>query len=205
MNPDFSFEEQFVGLVAGVDEVGCGPWAGPVVAAAVIFLPESRGLAWLQEVQDSKKLSPRRRSTIFGKLMETPTVLTGVGQASVTEIDTINIAQATCLAMQRALEALPTSPTCALVDGIRKPAFTCPTHMIVKGDGRSLSIAAASIIAKVTRDQWMQQLDSEFPVYGWRRNVGYGTAQHQEALSQHGVTIHHRRSFAPIARLVARG
>lgn len=205
MNPDFSFEEQFVGFVAGVDEVGCGPWAGPVVAAAVIFLPESRKLDWLQEIQDSKKLTPRQRTAVFAKLMETSTILASVGQASVIEIDTINIAQATCLAMQRALEALPIFPDQALVDGIRKPAFKCPTHMIVKGDELSLSIAAASIVAKVTRDQWMEQLDNEFPVYGWRQNAGYGTAQHQKALNQHGVTIHHRRSFAPIARLVASG
>jgi ribonuclease HII len=202
MRPDFSLEEQFVGLIAGVDEAGCGPWAGPVVAAAVIFLPESRDLTWLREIHDSKKLSPRQRTAVFAKLMETPSVLAGTGQASVAEIDTMNIGQATRLAMQRAMTALTTAPTCALVDGIRKPDFKCPTHMVVKGDQRSLSIAAASIVAKVTRDQMMQQLGAEFPVYGWQRNAGYGTAQHQAALTQHGITIHHRRSFAPIARLV---
>ncbi len=194
--PDISIELQYNGRIAGVDEAGRGPWAGPVVAAAVILnyhdIPEG--------INDSKKLSAARRDQLFEQIMMKSAV--GVGIASVDEIDQLNILAATKLAMQRAVTALPSAPDRILVDGNQPPVFACPTDAIVKGDSKSLSIAAASIIAKVTRDRMMHQLALEFPFYGWESNAGYGTATHQAGLKQHGITPHHRRSFAPIKRVL---
>lgn len=200
--PDFSFERKLLDPVVGLDEAGCGPWAGPVVAGAVIFLASCDECAWISLIRDSKQLSPKRRGKIFEHLMDDPRVLVGLGRAEVDEIDAMNIGQATRLAMRRAVANLPDVPSSALVDGIRDPGLTIPTTLVVKGDQRSLSIAAASIAAKVTRDHTMRELDRDFPAYGWKTNAGYGTAVHQRALQEHGVTIHHRRSFAPIARLL---
>jgi ribonuclease HII len=199
--PDFSLEEEFPGIVVGIDEAGRGPWAGPVVAGAVILdrdkLPDSlrRGL------NDSKKLSPAARERLFAEL--TPDIAKiGVGEASVAEIDQLNILKATFLAMKRAVEALEIVPGLALVDGNRPPPLSCPVRCIIKGDGKSLSIAAASIIAKVTRDRIMGDLAIRYPEFGWERNAGYGTAEHQAALSRLGPTPEHRTSYAPIKRLL---
>lgn len=180
------------GPVAGIDEAGRGPWAGPVVAAAVILDPDNvpTGIA------DSKALKAARREALLPAIEAAAEV--GVGQASVAEIDDLNILAATMLAMRRAVAALPRPPALALVDGNRDPGLGCQTRCIVKGDARCPAIAAASIVAKVTRDRIMAGLAAAHPGYGWERNAGYGTAQHRAALARLGVTPHHRRSFAPI-------
>ncbi|MEM7124579.1 MAG: ribonuclease HII [Pseudomonadota bacterium] len=184
-------------VVAGVDEVGRGPWAGPVVAAAVILdtarLPDG--------LNDSKKLSRQRRETLDVAIRQTSAV--GLGVVDVADIDRLNILAAAMEAMRRAVAALPVAPGHALIDGNRLPDLAMPATAVVKGDGLSVSIAAASIVAKVHRDRLMANLAETFPAYGWERNAGYGTAEHQAALRDHGVTCHHRRSFAPIARLLA--
>ena len=195
--PDLTYELGHAPhIVAGVDEAGRGPWAGPVVAAAVILDPA----AIPDGLNDSKKLSATRRAALFAALGATARI--GVGQASVDEIDKLNILHATMLAMQRAVANLPTRPDVALIDGNRTPDLPCASEAIVKGDGRSLSIAAASIIAKVTRDRIMAELDTQFPGYGWKTNQGYGTKPHQAGLLRLGVTPHHRRSFKPIHKIL---
>jgi ribonuclease HII len=202
--PSFHLENLHPTPVVGIDEAGCGPWAGPVVAGAFIFLePDCVDLSVLSLICDSKQLSPTQREKAYTHLIQLPQVHFGVGLASVEEIDRINIGKATRLAMQRAVSQLGIHPCSALVDGIRKPDLSCLITTVIKGDQTSYSIAAASIIAKVTRDRIMSELDKDYPMYGWRKNAGYGTAQHQEALSLHGVTPHHRRSYAPIAKLLA--
>lgn len=184
------------GPIAGVDEAGRGPWAGPVVAAAVILDPDNipPGIA------DSKALDPDAREALFPRIMESARV--GVGIADVIRIDQDNILNATMWAMTVAVKALPSGkgqkPKLVLVDGNRAPRFACKARTIVKGDARSLSIAAASIIAKVTRDRLMIALGREFPGYGFERHKGYGTPEHADALSRLGVTEHHRRSFRPV-------
>ena len=199
--PDFSFEQKIQSQkVAGADEAGCGPWAGPVVAAAVVFLKYDESL-WT-DLNDSKKLTAKKRERCFEALTNSPQLVYGIGEASVAEIDAINIGKATRLAMERAIANLPIKPEHVLIDGIRKPSISMPATMIVKGDSLSLSIAAASIIAKVTRDKMMQELGEEYPEYFWSRNAGYGTALHQDALKNYGVTPHHRKSFAPIKALL---
>lgn len=201
--PDFSIEvsaRRRVGArarIAGVDEAGRGPWAGPVVAAAVVLRKGSPPAG----VNDSKKLSRARREALFEII--SATAETGVGIASVEEIDQLNILQASLLAMRRAVLALPSWPDHALIDGRQIPTgLPCTAEAIVRGDARSLSIAAASIIAKVTRDRIMAELAETHPEYGWDRNAGYGVAAHREALLQHGVTPHHRRSFRPIHKML---
>jgi ribonuclease HII len=194
--PDFTLERRITGPVAGVDEVGRGPLAGPVYAAAVILDP-ARLPAGLD---DSKKMSETRRDKAFDAIM-TSALAVGIGVASVEEIDRINILAATMLAMRRAVDRLSVVPVHALIDGNKVPALPCPADAIVKGDSKVLSIAAASIIAKVTRDRVMSELDLAFPGYGWARNKGYGTADHMQALARLGPSVHHRTSFAPIAQL----
>jgi len=195
--PGFAHElrilAQVSGLVCGVDEAGRGPLAGPVVAAAVIFQKKAipRGL------DDSKKLSAETREKLYGRIIERA-IAWGVGEASVDEIDLVNIRQATHLAMARAVRALVPAPAFALVDGNDPPALPCPCETIIGGDGISASIAAASIIAKVTRDRMMLALHEQHPVYCWNSNKGYATEDHLHALAVHGCTPHHRRSFAPI-------
>ncbi len=195
-SPDLSFELLESGRVAGIDEVGRGPFAGPVVAAAVILdqnnIPDG--------IQDSKKLSKAKREELFLAIHATAAV--GIGEASVQEIDRHNILEASLLAMRRAMEALPTRPNAALVDGNRDPKLGLPTRQIVKGDGRSLSLAAGSIVAKVTRDRKMCALAEVYPQYGWEKNAGYGTAEHRKGLREFGITPQHRRSFAPIRALI---
>lgn len=181
-----------IGLVCGIDEAGRGPWAGPVVAAAVILDPGRlpRG------VNDSKVLEPERREELYAIIVERAEF--GVGIVDVARIDAINILQATFAAMAEALAQLSRAPALAFVDGNRAPALPCETKCIVEGDAKCMSIAAASIIAKVTRDRLMVALDGELPHYGFARHKGYGTPEHQDALRRHGPCLHHRRSFAPI-------
>jgi ribonuclease HII len=184
-------------VIAGVDEAGRGPWAGPVVAAAVIL--RGRVPAGLD---DSKRLTARRREALFAALQGSDAII-GIGEASVAEIDAINILQATHLAMTRAVMGLGVEPAHVLVDGNRLPKWRWPARAIVGGDGLEPAISAASIIAKVTRDAIMAELDARHPGYGWAANQGYGTAAHADGLRRLGVTVHHRRSFAPIRALIA--
>lgn len=180
-----------------MDEAGRGPLAGPVAAAAVI-LP--RGFS-CPGLDDSKKISAPRREGLFERLTVNPAVAWAVATASCEEIDQINILRATHLAMRRAAEMLNPLPDHCLIDGLPVRDFPFPYDAIVKGDGRSLSIAAASIIAKVTRDRLMRVIDREFPQYGFAKHQGYGTKAHLEALRNHGPCRHHRRSFQPVAQL----
>lgn len=196
MLPTFEIETSIGGIVAGVDEAGRGPLAGPVIAAAAILNPQCVPAG----IRDSKALSEERRNDIADALMKVATV--GVGVASVEEIDRLNILQASLLAMTRAVEALPVSPAACIIDGNIKPKLACPAYTVVKGDAKSLSIAAASIVAKATRDRMMRRLAREFPQYAWDSNKGYGVAAHFKALVAYGVTPHHRRSFAPIHNML---
>ena len=184
-----------VGLLAGVDEAGRGPLAGPVVAAAVI-LDELHPIAGLA---DSKKLTPARREKLYDEI-RAKALCCSIGEASVQEIDELNILQATLLAMRRAVLGLRLKPVRVLVDGNRLPALDVPSEAIVKGDALVPAISAASILAKVHRDRWCAQIDGEFPQYGFAGHKGYGTAVHIAALREHGACIHHRRSFAPVAQ-----
>lgn len=193
---DLSLEREIGGTVAGIDEAGRGPWAGPVVAAAVMFSDDALPDEILNGVRDSKRLAPEIRETLFG-LVERH-ALVGVGEATVEEIDRINILQATMLAMERAFGSLGVVPEAALVDGNRAPNLPCRVQTVVKGDDKSLSIAAASIVAKVTRDRLMVGLDARYPGYGFARHKGYGTRAHSEAITRLGVTPVHRCSFRPI-------
>jgi ribonuclease HII len=199
--PHYIFEARWLktvpGPVAGVDEAGRGPLAGPVVAAAVIFdrkrIP--RGL------DDSKQMTAESREEAFKRIMDCA-IAVGVGEASVDEIDMINIRQATHQAMARAVRALSVAAGFALVDGNDAPALPCRCDTIVDGDARSVSIAAASIIAKVTRDRMMAVLHEEHPHYGWITNKGYSTEEHLAALGRIGPCRHHRRSFAPVHNIL---
>ena len=188
----------FDGLVCGVDEAGRGPLAGPVVAAAVILDP-CRPIAGLN---DSKKLSAKRREHLALEI-RAKALAWSVAEASVDEIDRINILQASLLAMQRAVEALGMVPAKALIDGNRCPKLACPVEAIVGGDGKVAAIAAASILAKTVRDAGMLELHACYPMYGFDRHMGYPTSVHLEALTLHGVSPVHRRSYAPVARLIA--
>jgi len=198
--PDFALEEQlrsrYGPLVAGIDEAGRGPWAGPVVACAVCLDPRVTPRALLDRLDDSKRLAPAVRRALAAEILASARV--GVASAEAAEIDALNILEASLLAMSRAVARLGLEIDAALVDGNRAPALACPVETAVKGDGRSWSVAAASIVAKVTRDAIMAQLAARYPGYGWERNQGYGTAQHRRALAQLGVTPEHRRSFRPI-------
>ena len=182
------------GLVAGVDEAGRGPLAGPVVAAAVILddLYPISGLA------DSKKLTAARRDQLYDEI-RAKALCCSIGEASVEEIDQLNILQATLLAMRRAVMGLRLKPAVVLVDGNRLPLLDVSAEAIIKRDALVPAISAASILAKVHRDRWCAQVDAEFPQYGFACHKGYGTAVHMEALREHGACIYHRRSFAPVA------
>ena len=201
--PDFALERAAGGPVAGIDEAGRGPWAGPVVAAAVILDPATLPRFLAAGLDDSKTLSPARRRELYRGLMECAEI--GIGAASVREIDERNILGATLNAMGRALDALPRRPSAALVDGNRAPDVRCRVETVVRGDSRSMSIAAASIVAKVTRDGIMARLSARYPGFAWERNAGYGTAEHRRALERHGPTPHHRRSFFPIRAMLEGG
>jgi len=188
------------GIVAGIDEAGCGPLAGPVVAAACVFLaPPDATLAGL--IDDSKRLSPRRRERAFAALAEAARlrrVAFAAAAASAAEIGRLNVREATHRAMGRALARLSVVPDLVLVDGNRLPVLPVPARAIVGGDRTCLSIAAASIIAKVLRDRTMRRLAARYPAYGWDANMGYPTAAHRSALARFGATRHHRCGFAPV-------
>jgi ribonuclease HII len=194
--PDLSLEISIGGVVCGIDEAGRGTWIGDVVAAAVILGDVSPA-----GINDSKKLSEKKREALFEQIIQTCQV--GVGRASVEEIDEINIGKATKLAMQRAFAALPTKPDFALVDGNQLPNLPCKMQYVIKGDSVSLSIAAASIVAKVTRDREVIELAKQFPQFGWESNKGYGTQAHLQAMEKHGITAHHRKSYAPVKKLLS--
>ncbi len=188
-------------FVAGVDEAGRGPWAGPVVAAAVVLPPHRSDLMdLLMGVDDSKRLSPRAREDLFTRVREVALAI-GVGQAESEEIDTLGIARATRLAMQRAIYALPRQPDYILVDYEHIPDIAVPQEAFVRGDARVLSIAAASIIAKVTRDRIMVEMDARYPGYGFAQHKGYGTAAHRDALRRLGPSPIHRKSWKPVRDL----
>jgi ribonuclease HII len=197
--PDLSWEMRLGGIVAGVDEVGRGPLAGPVVAAAVILDPKNLPRE-LDGLDDSKVLTAEARAHYFTVLRRVAII--GIGAASVGEIDRINILQASMLAMVRAVGRLGRLPDVALIDGNRAPKLACKAVPLVRGDAISLSIAAASVVAKETRDRGMIQLDARYPGYGWARNAGYPTAAHRAALGTIGLTCHHRRSFGPVRAIL---
>jgi len=213
--PDFVHETRLTAIggasyVIGLDEAGRGPWAGPVTAAAVWLDPARCPAGLLDEIDDSKALNPAARARVFAGLHEAVAAggaAIGVGGARVDEIDTLNILRASLLAMQRAAEDLQHRtailPTAALVDGNHLPALPYPAEAVIGGDRHSLSIAAASIIAKVVRDDRMDKLAKDYPGYGWEHNRGYGTQAHKTALAALGVTPEHRRSFRPIREALA--
>jgi ribonuclease HII len=201
--PDCRLERAAGGRVAGVDEAGRGPLAGPVLAAAVV-LPRRVPRALARLIDDSKALSAESREAAFAALQAARTaglVQIGVAGASVAEIARLNILQASLLAMARAVARLPEPPDVALVDGNQPPPLPCRVQCVVEGDARSLSIAAASIVAKVLRDRTMARLALRFPGYGWERNAGYATAAHREALLRLGSTRHHRAGFGTVRQL----
>jgi ribonuclease HII len=189
--PDLALQRKYGGLIAGVDEAGRGPWAGPVVAAAVIFVGKPPA-----GIHDSKQLNAEAREALFPKIQAVAHV--GVGISDVETIDGINIYHATHAAMYSAIKNLAYVPSAVLVDGNRYPKLDMPAEALVGGDALSLSIAAASIIAKVTRDRMMRELAGDFPHYAWERNKGYGTQEHATGLKVYGVSCHHRRSFRPV-------
>jgi ribonuclease HII len=195
--PTFELEASELALgggpVAGVDEAGRGPWAGPVVAAAVILDPDRIPIG----VDDSKELDADAREVVYGRIATTAIAI-GVGVGDVERIDRDNILAATMWAMGEAVAQLAKKPKLVIIDGNRAPRLRCKSRTIVKGDAKCLSIAAASIVAKVTRDRMMIALAREMPGYGFERHKGYGTAEHHDAIRRLGVTAHHRRSFRPV-------
>jgi ribonuclease HII len=198
--PTYRLEQALGGIVAGVDEAGRGPLAGPVAAAAVILFPSLLPRKLLRAIDDSKVVPAEQRAAIATELVARALagdgVIAAVACASAAEIDRINILQATLLAMTRAVTRLAIAPTAVLVDGNVLPAaLPCPGQAVIDGDARCLSIAAASILAKVTRDRLMTRLAERYPGYGWERNVGYGTAEHRAGIVAAGRTRHHRHSF----------
>ena len=195
--PDFAHEDRHDGPVAGVDEAGRGPLAGPVVAAAVILDRQ----AVPDGLNDSKQLLPAKRAVLDMEIRRSA-ICFGIGLCSVEEIDTLNILWATMLAMRRAVEAMARECAHILVDGNRCPDWRWASTAVVEGDAKCLSIAAASILAKEERDRMMVRAARDHPHYGWERNKGYGTPEHLEALRVHGPTPLHRKSFAPVAQLV---
>lgn len=199
--PDFSIEDSYPGICCGLDEVGRGPLAGPVVAACVIIPHDLRTLEFISEIADSKKLSPSKRDILSAKIIAHFPY--SIAEISPQEIDKINILQASLRAMEKAYHTMPNIHVdMALVDGNRAPALPCQTVTVTKGDSKSVTVAAASIIAKVYRDKIMKDLDLEYPAYGWAKNAGYPTQHHRDALLISGVTRHHRKSFAPVRRII---
>ena len=207
--PDFKIENQYSSkIIAGVDEAGRGPWAGPVVAGAVIIKDKNLNPTLLNGLNDSKKLSVSKRENLYQQLFEAQKadqISIGIGQASVAEIDELNILQATFLAMHRAIKSLPDIPDIALIDGNQTPKnLDCQCHCIIKGDAKSYSISAASIIAKVYRDNIMTEISKQYPFYGFEKNAGYGTATHISGLQNYGVIKGiHRLSYKPIAKILS--
>lgn len=184
-------------MIAGIDESGRGPWAGPVVAASVILPPNAR----IKELNDSKKLTPSQREKVFKKIQE---IAIGIGIEAIEQgaIDEMNILHATHLAMRKALKKMDILPDLVLVDGLEVPAMGYPQRSIIKGDGKSASIAAASVIAKVTRDRIMLELSGKYPQYNFHKHKGYGTREHHLALIKYGPCEIHRKSFRPVQKLL---
>ena len=187
------------GLIAGVDEAGRGPLAGPVVAAAVILNPAKR----IRGLADSKLLSPQKRERLHDEIMD-KALCCAIAMATVQEIDMLNILQATLLAMRRAVEGLRLPPALVMVDGNRLPVLPMRAEAVIDGDAKVKAISAASILAKVHRDRWCAEIDAHWPQYGFAAHKGYGTAAHLAALREHGACEHHRRSFAPVAAVFVR-
>jgi ribonuclease HII len=213
--PDYLLEIQAGGRVAGVDEAGRGPLAGPVVAAAVVFVADPAALAKRQArrygivprtlavlLDDSKKLTAEQRLAAFAALRASGVAQIGIGAASVAEIARLNILRASLLAMRRAVARLPALPDLALVDGNQPPSLPCPVQCVIGGDALSLSIAAASIVAKVVRDRAMTRLAPRFPAYGWEDNAGYATPAHRDAVLSLGPTRHHRPTFGTVRQML---
>lgn len=200
--PDFKFEDQYEGLVCGIDEAGRGPWVGNVVAGAVIVLDRNLPAELLDNLNDSKKLSKSKREYLYNLLRQAEKegkVKIGIGEATPQEIDQYNILQATFMAMSRAVSKLGVQPQIALIDGNRTPKeFSCQSKAIVKGDARSYSISAASIMAKVWRDKELEVLAQKYPYYGFEHNAGYGTKDHIEGIKKYGLIPEHRKSYKPI-------
>ena len=204
--PDFIIEKEFNKPTIGIDEVGRGPLAGPVVSCAFIFFDVHLNLEKLSFIDDSKKLSQKKRIIAIKKiykLKKQNKIKFSLGMASVNEIDKLNILEATKLSMRRAVKKLNQPPTQLIIDGrIDLQLENYPSKSIVKGDQKSFSIAAASIIAKIHRDRYMQFLSSKNPLYGWSSNSGYGTKKHIDQIYKNGFTTHHRKSFEPIKSLI---
>ena len=201
--PDFSHEINYPRPLVGVDEVGRGPLAGPVVAGAVIIPDNVRGKPEIGMIRSSKELTKKKREIIHDFLVKTCPF--AIGMASVQEIDAMNILQATMLAMRRAIQNLANlnhAPAHILVDGNKCPQSAYPESFLVRGDSKNITIAAASVIAKVVRDSIMDDLSESYPHYAWQKNAGYGTKQHLDAIHTYGITPHHRKSFAPIRNFI---
>ncbi len=199
--PDFHMEESCDGPVCGLDEAGRGPIAGPVVAACVYIPVPVKAMPFTTRLRDSKTLSPRIREALYAEIVGYCRY--GVAVIESDEIDRINILQASLKAMSQSYTLMKQTCMLALVDGNQPPLLPCPVRTVVKGDALSVSISAASIVAKVTRDRIMQALHGDFPQYGWDRNAGYPAPAHKKALLTHGVTIHHRRSYAPVRAVLS--
>lgn len=201
MSPSWKWDSALLArghrFLAGVDEVGRGPLAGPVMAGAVI-LPIGLNAPWIAEVNDSKLLSPRVRRALSDRIWE-EALAVGIGSASTDEIDQVGIVPATRLAMGRAIRRLKVSPDCLLIDALRLPEVDLPQESMIRGDSISISIAAASIVAKVARDRLMVKMDSRYPGFGFQRNKGYGTPEHLKALGRLGPCPIHRLTFAPVS------
>ena len=200
--PNFLIEDEFEGFVVGIDEAGRGPWVGPVVAGAVVFVNRDVNPYLLENLNDSKKISKKKREVLYDLLLEEKNkgnIKIGIGEASSKEIDELNILNATFLAMKRALDMCGVEPSMVLIDGNRVPKnFGYEARAVVKGDAKSYSISAASIMAKVYRDKLMEEMSLKYPNYGFQNNAGYGTKEHIEALKKYGITPEHRKSYQPI-------
>lgn len=200
--PDFMIENEYNGIVCGIDEAGRGPWVGNVVAGAVVIMDKNLSSELLNNLNDSKKLSKTKREYLYTLLREAETkgqIKIGVGEASPQEIDKYNILQATFMAMRRATENLGIKADIALIDGNRlDKQFPIPSRAVIKGDAKSYSISAASIIAKVWRDKELEKLAEKYPQYGFERNAGYGTKDHIEGIKKYGIIPEHRKSYKPI-------
>ncbi|CAO4837120.1 MAG: Ribonuclease HII [Holosporales bacterium] len=198
--PDFQYENSMRGRCVGVDEVGCGPWAGPLLSAACYIDQKNFPTELAALLNDSKALSPKKRERIYAQLLDVESICFGLGIVEIDEFNCIGLKHALPLSMKRAIENLPIQPDYVLIDGVRDPKLNVPTIMIKKGDSLSCSIAAASIYAKVTRDKIMQQISEIYPQYHFEKNAGYGTREHQRAIELYGITPHHRLCYAPIRR-----
>ena len=200
INPTFDYEYESGGIVAGVDEAGRGPLCGPVVAGAVIFPDKNIEIPVV--IRDSKQMSATQRDTAYDWI--TRNTIWAVGMCSPREIDELNILWASMRAMERAVDALALQPNFCLVDGNRVPK-NLNGRAVVKGDAKSLSIAAASIVAKVTRDRLMHELAQKYPEYGWEKNAGYPTPEHLRAIEKYGINEHYRKSFGPVRKILEKG